>query len=90
VYRGSSFASADPEATCALKMKGLPWSAEEADVYEFFEGHPIVNDSVKLGVYEDGRKSGNACVLFESPDAAAKAKSEKEGEKIGHRWINLI
>jgi len=81
--------ASDPDAQTALKMKGLPWAAEEADVLEFFEGFKIVEDSVKLGVYEDGRKSGNACVRFESPEECARAKSEKEGVRIGHRWINL-
>jgi len=86
--RGSK-ACSDPDAQSAMKMRGLPWSAEEAEVYEFFEGFKIVEDSVKLGVYEDGRKSGNACVLFETPEECARAKSEKEGQQIGNRWINL-
>ena len=72
-----------------MKMRGLPWSAEEAEVYEFFEGFKIVADSVKLGVYEDGRKSGNACVLFETVEECSRAKNEKEGAQIGNRWINL-
>jgi RNA recognition motif-containing protein len=84
-------ASGDPDAQVALKMRGLPWSCEEAEVLEFFEGFKIVEEEgVKFGVYEDGRKSGNACVKFETPEECARAKSEKEGEKIGHRWINLL
>jgi len=38
----------------ALKMRGLPWSCEEAEVLEFFEGFKIVEEEgVKFGVYED-------------------------------------
>jgi RNA recognition motif-containing protein len=68
VYRTDSKASADPDATCALKLRGIPWSCEDTDIYEFFEGFKVVEDSAKLEVYDDGKKSGNAIILFESID----------------------
>jgi len=87
--KNDSKASADPDAQCALKMRGIPWSCEEGEIYEFFEGYKLVEDSVKIHVYEGGRKSGMAMVLFETVEECLKAQAQKEGEKIGNRWINL-
>lgn len=70
-------------------MWGLPFQATEDEVNEFWSGHGVVQNSVKIGVGEDGRRTGHAIVLFESEDSTEKAKEAKQGEKIGSRWIDL-
>ena len=43
-------------STCVLKLKGLPYTATEADLLSFFEGFQVVKASVHIG--HDGRPSG--------------------------------
>lgn len=46
----------DPQNTAVLKLKGLPFSAQENDVREFFAGFQIVKAAIHIGA--DGRPSG--------------------------------
>lgn len=55
-----------PTMTC-LKMKGLPYSVTLENILSFFQGHNIITDSVKIGKMGDGRLTGEACILFQSP-----------------------
>lgn len=50
----------------SLKMKGLPFSVTRDEILSFFQGTNMIEDSVKIGVYPDGRLTGEACVLFHS------------------------
>lgn len=55
----------------------------------FFSGHPIINDSVKFGMNKNGTKTGHAICLFANAEAANLAMEQKQGQNIGHRWIEL-
>ena len=57
----------------------------------FIVKHFKFGDSVKLEVFDDGKKSGDAIILllFESLVECQRARAEKEGKQIGNRWINL-
>lgn len=46
----------DTQNTSVLKMKGLPFSAQENDLREFFAGFSVVKAAVHIG--HDGRPSG--------------------------------
>lgn len=46
----------DTQNTSVLKLKGLPFSAQEADLKEFFAGFQVVKAAVHIG--HDGRPSG--------------------------------
>lgn len=72
-----------------LKMRGLPFTATVEDILMFFAGLSIVTDSVKFAVFDDGRKTGQAAALFLSSDAALQAMDMKQGQNIGHRWIEI-
>ena len=50
----------------SLKMKGLPFSVTREEILTFFQGTNMLEDSVKIGQYPDGRLTGEACVLFNS------------------------
>ena len=51
-----------------MKLKGLPYSVTKEDIVKFFHGLGMLEDSVKIGVMADGKLTGEACVLFETPE----------------------
>lgn len=79
VNNGSSVCLAVVTGTdmVALKMRGLPWRVEVDEIEQFFSRYAYIRDSVRLGELSDGRKTGQAAVLFENPDEAASAMNEK-------------
>ena len=52
----------------AMKLKGLPYSVTKEDILKFFHGLGLVEDSVKIGVMSDGKLTGEASCLFETPE----------------------
>ena len=48
----------------ALTLKDLPWKVTEEDLVQFFDGYNYIPESLKWQVYEEGKKSGLAAVLF--------------------------
>ena len=70
-------------------MNGLPFTVQDSDVYDFFSGYQVVNRSVKLGRQRDGRSNGQAAILFNDEDVCKQAMTEKQGQNIGHRWVEL-
>lgn len=55
------------ENTCtAMKLKGLPFTTTKEEITKFFDGHGLIEDSVKIGKMADGRLTGEAAVVFES------------------------
>jgi len=79
----------DADDFVCLKMRGLPFAAAAEDIVQFFHGLEIIQDSVKFSCFEDGRRTGVAAVLFASSDAALHAMDQKQGQNIGHRWIEI-
>ena len=55
-----------PTDMVALKMRGLPWRVEVEEIEQFFSRYAYVRDSIHLGVLSDGRKTGQAALLFEN------------------------
>ena len=49
-------------------MRGLPWNISMDDVYFFFYDFKFVKGSAKIGVNNQGKKTGEACLLFKSAD----------------------
>jgi len=73
-----------------LRLRGLPFSARHMDIKNFFYDYKIVRESVKFGRNFEGRKTGEAVVLFETQEEAQRAIKERQGQHIGHRWIELF
>jgi RNA recognition motif-containing protein len=48
-----------------------------------------VPNSVFLGKNQDGRRTGFGTILFENEEECKRAMSEKQGQNIGHRYIEL-
>lgn len=69
---------------------GIPFSATEADIRGFFEGHGCTN-IVEIRIPKkdkDGYAAGYCHVSFETPEEAAKAVS-LSGETLGERWLQI-
>lgn len=77
-------ARADSEV---LKLKGLPYSATEEQIREFFRDFSVTRVAF---VYEpDGRPSGLAFAEFATKEDAIQALS-KNGEYLGSRYVRLL
>ena len=73
-----------------MKLKGLPYTVTKDDILKFFHGLGLVEDSVKIGTMSDGKLTGEASCLFETPEDCQQAHQNKNQQHIGSRWINLI
>lgn len=74
----------------ALKMVGLPYSVTEEDIEVFFHGFGMVEDSIKIGKYSNGKTTGQAVVSFQNAEDATMALQEKYKQYIGNRFIELF
>uniref|UniRef100_A0A8C9VEP8 G-rich RNA sequence binding factor 1 n=1 Tax=Scleropages formosus TaxID=113540 RepID=A0A8C9VEP8_SCLFO len=72
-----------------VKIQGLPYSATEEDVIQFFAGLDIAEDGVTLVFDRKGRSTGIAYVEFTSQEMAAQAL-EKHRETMGSRYIEVF
>jgi heterogeneous nuclear ribonucleoprotein F/H len=57
-----------PNEKGALKMRGLPFRATDDEVVDFFAGYNIIPTSIKYKYDDQGRKSGQACILFHTKE----------------------
>eukprot|EP00894_Picocystis_sp_ML_P001286 jgi/Pico_ML_1/51803/g2650.t1 len=74
------------QAFPALRVRGLPFHADDVDVAEFFRGVEVV-DVVLLR--RNGRFSGEAIVLFANAMAVEYAM-QRQGATMGRRYIELF
>jgi len=72
-----------------IRMRGLPFSANRADVLDFFRGYNVVADSVMFPTNSSGRVTGEAYVAFDSASDARDAM-EKNREMMGSRYVELF
>ena len=79
----------EPEDYVCLKLRGIPFSSQTVDILKFFDGYPIIENSVKFQHFNDGKKSGNVACLFHTPQDATTAMEKKQGASIGNRWIEI-
>ena len=83
-------AAAAEGAGAVLRLRGLPYSASEAEVAAFFDG--LRPASIAIGRDDKGRASGEARVEFGSEGEAQAALQTHAGKKFGtsSRYIELI
>jgi len=70
-------------------MRGLPYSANEAEIGAFFSGLKIASGGVSIGRDASGRASGEAHVEFASEQDAQSAMLLNR-QRIGSRYIELF
>lgn len=86
-----SYAYAAGGGSAYLRLRGLPFSASASDVATFFAEYGVSEDQVILGSEgATGRPSGEAWVQFPSEALAAQAKTAKDRQKIGTRYIEIF
>ena len=59
-----------------MRLRGLPFSIQTSDIFSFFSGYKLIQNSIKLGKNEDGKMTGQATCLFETKDDAKNALNE--------------
>jgi RNA recognition motif-containing protein len=74
----------------AIKLRGLPFSVTEDDIVQFFHGYNLIESSIKIGRYANGKLTGDGSVLFDSSLDAKQAFTEKYKHNIGSRYIELF
>jgi RNA recognition motif-containing protein len=70
-------------------MRGLPYDVLEKDIVNFFSPYSIAPGGIKIGLNGNRQRTGEAVVQFQSPEEARRAETEKDGNNIGNRWIEL-
>ncbi|XP_020585566.1 heterogeneous nuclear ribonucleoprotein F isoform X1 [Phalaenopsis equestris] len=75
--------------TEVLKLRGLPYSATETDILDFFRDYEVNEGSVHIVRRLDGKVTGEAYVEFVSAEVAKKAMS-KDKMTIGSRYVELF
>lgn len=70
-------------------MRGLPYDVTEEAIIHFFMPYTPVAGGIKIGLNANRQRTGEAVVQFKTPEEARKAETEKDGNNIGNRWIEL-
>lgn len=73
----------------AIRMRGLPFDVSDKDILDFFSSFHILPSTIKIGINAAAQKTGEAVILFQTEEDAKRAAIEKQGDNIGHRWIEL-
>lgn len=71
-------------------MVGLPYTVTEEDIDVFFHGFGMLEDSIKIGKYSNGKTTGQAVVAFQTADDATMALNDRYKQYIGSRFIELF
>lgn len=70
-----------------VRMRGLPWSAQDNDIRSFFKREQI--KEIQIVYLSDGRSSGEALVEFVDAESY-KSSFHKNHKHIGHRYIEIF
>jgi len=88
---GANMTIPDFPGSSYLRLRGLPYSATQADVAEFFQDYGVSTAQVIMGQEgATGRASGEAWVQFASEEIAAQARAGKDRQMIGTRYIEVF
>lgn len=74
---------------CWLKLRGLPYSAVEGDIEQFFKGFSLVPNGIHLTKKGD-RPKGEAYVEMVSPEEAERARTSLHKSMLGSRYIEIF
>lgn len=77
------------EHTEVLKLRGLPYSATETEIVDFFQDYDVREENVRIVRRPDGKVTGEAYVEFASAEVAKKAMA-KDKMTIGSRYVELF
>lgn len=72
-----------------LKMRGLPFQTTVPDVATWFGAYRVAPHGVFITMGADGRPTGEAYVIFETPEDAVAAREALNKQTMNNRWIDL-
>lgn len=72
-----------------VRLRGLPFSATETEIEDFFKGLELGRDGVVICVNFQGRSTGQAYVQFASVEVADKAL-DRNRQHMGSRYIEVF
>eukprot|EP00013_Stygamoeba_regulata_P004937 CAMPEP_0177634854 /NCGR_PEP_ID=MMETSP0447-20121125/3585_1 /TAXON_ID=0 /ORGANISM="Stygamoeba regulata, Strain BSH-02190019" /LENGTH=408 /DNA_ID=CAMNT_0019136593 /DNA_START=30 /DNA_END=1257 /DNA_ORIENTATION=+ len=72
-----------------VRMRGLPFSATEEDVVQFFQGLDITSNGVNILYNYQDKPTGECLVRFSTPQEVELAM-ERDKQTIGSRYIELF
>jgi len=81
---------------CSVRLRGLPFTAQEQDVLAFFAKHDVVEhiaegrDAVKMVPKASGKPSGQAIVQMLSRADAMEVVQALNGQYMGTRYIEVF
>jgi RNA recognition motif-containing protein len=78
-----------PASTIVLRMRGLPYTARDSDVRDFFAQHQVDTAQGSVVVVTHGFQRGEAYVRFVSPAACATAYEACNRAHMDKRYIEL-
>ena len=79
-----------------MRLRGLPFTATEQDIYAFFGKHDIVErvvedrNAVRMIMKGNGKASGQAVVLLTSHGDIPIVKQVLNGQYMGQRYIEVF
>jgi len=76
------------DTNCVVRARGLPWQASDTDIARFFTGLNVSPGGVALCLSPQGRRNGEALVLFESL-AHRDMALRRHKHHIGNRYIEV-
>ena len=79
----------DADQMVAVKIRGMPYQTRYEEVADFFKGFNYIEQSVTLGLNNEGRKNGFGAMLFKTEDDAAQAAKEMDKKYVGNRYVDL-
>jgi RNA recognition motif-containing protein len=72
-----------------MRLRGIPFSSRPEDISSFFKDYEIFLESIKIGRNQDNTRTGEGAVLFKDEAECKRAFQQRQGQNIGHRWIEL-
>lgn len=72
-----------------VRMRGLPYTSNEDDIVDFFDGYTIAPGGITRGKDRHGRASGEAWVRFVNAEDAREVVSKLDKAHMGNRYIEL-
>lgn len=78
-----------PAESAVVRLRGLPFTCTEDDIFQFFSGLDIAENGITIVTDNRGRNSGEAFVQFTSQEAANEAL-QRDREVMGSRYIEVF
>ncbi|KAJ4460796.1 putative Epithelial splicing regulatory protein 2 [Paratrimastix pyriformis] len=72
-----------------IRLRGMPWSATEHDVFSFFQPSGVMPLRVHFLYDRTNRPSGDAYAVFQSP-ADVEQAMRRDRERMGSRYVELF